>query len=89
MQNSNIENEFSNENLLADLKRVANQLASTRLTIAMYDEHGAYAPRTVAYHFGTWNAAVEAAGLNPTHQSGTTINKRANRRNLLRNNKSQ
>lgn len=51
---------------IPDLKRVAKFLGKSSVTTDEYREHGSFAPSTVANHFGTWFAALEAAGLERT-----------------------
>ncbi len=47
--------------LLADLRRVARERG--RLTVGVYHAHGRFAVGTVSGRFGSWNAALAAAGL--------------------------
>lgn len=54
---------ISNDDLIADMKNVANFLSVQVLTAADYDEHGKYHSRTISKRFGTWNKALEIAGL--------------------------
>lgn len=54
---------ISNDDLIADMKNVANLLSEQVLTAANYDEHGKYHSRTISKRFGTWNKALEIAGL--------------------------
>ena len=54
------------EQFIPDLKRVARLLGKSSVTINEYQDHGYFAPSTVANHFGTWFAALDAAGLNRT-----------------------
>lgn len=49
--------------LLADLRRVANKANGEHLTWALYVRHGRYGAETVRRRFGSWNAALESAGL--------------------------
>jgi hypothetical protein len=52
--------------LLADLRRVAEELGKNRLTIAEYKERGRFAPQTLAERFGSWSAAIDKADLQRT-----------------------
>lgn len=52
----------SDQDLIEDLNRVAEKVGRSP-SYDDYDEHGKYSPRTVENHFGTWNEAKEAAGL--------------------------
>ena len=53
----------SDQEILNDLKRVSCALSTSKVTIRLYKEHGLYDCRTVDRRFGTWNKALEAAGL--------------------------
>src|SRR5438874_5566668 len=55
--------EMSDEEILADLKRVASALNTDTLSRDTYQQHGSYAPTTVKKRFGSWNRALAAAGL--------------------------
>src|SRR5476651_1947856 len=52
--------------LVRDLRRVAREAGRRRVTSAFYAEHGAFRPNTLARRFGSWNAALGAAGLKVT-----------------------
>ena len=52
----------SSDELLADLRRVARD-NKRGLTFALYSQHGDYATNTIAHRFGSWGAALLAAGL--------------------------
>lgn len=54
---------ITNADLLADLRRVAALLTCTSLPQRRYQQHGLYSTTTIKKRFGTWNAAVTAAGL--------------------------
>lgn len=49
--------------LVRDLRRVARATGRRRVTLALYAEHGAFGPGTLTRRFGSWNAALDAAGL--------------------------
>lgn len=49
--------------LLADLQRVAKKLEKGAITIADYDEHGKFGSSAICKRFGGWNSAKEAAKL--------------------------
>lgn len=55
-------NEIGDESLLADLRRVADDLDRSP-SMADVDRHGAYSASTYQSRFGSWNEAKEAAGL--------------------------
>ena len=56
--------------LVRDLRRVAREAGRRRVTSAFYAEHGTFRPNTLARHFGSWNAALGAAGLKVTQHWG-------------------
>lgn len=56
----------SPDQFIPDLERVAKLLGKSSVTTDEYQEHGRFAPSTVANHFGTWFAALDAAGLDRT-----------------------
>ncbi len=51
------------QDLLADIKRVADKTGSKTITKIIYDEHGQYGATTILRRFGSWNKALKAAGL--------------------------
>jgi len=51
--------------LLADIERLAEELGRTPMQQDV-QEHGEYAVVTYHRHFGSWNAALEKVGLEPT-----------------------
>ena len=60
---------YTDAELLADLQAVADQTDSPP-TQAAYRDHGTYNVTTFYDHFGSWRAAVSAAGFEPNHPSG-------------------
>ncbi len=56
--------------LVRDLRRVARAAGRRRVTSAFYAEHGTFRPNTLARRFGSWNAALGAAGLKVTQHWG-------------------
>jgi hypothetical protein len=60
----------SDEDLLADLKRVARDLGHESITYAEYDAFGRCCSRTVEVRFGGWNKALACAGLTVLRQVG-------------------
>jgi hypothetical protein len=58
--------------VLADLRRVAKKLQTTRLSGTQYVATGKYCLPVVYRHFGDWQGAVQAAGLTPALQRPTT-----------------
>jgi len=51
--------------LLQEIRRVVEEIAPERLTIKKFNQKSRFSERKVSYHFGTFNAAVEAAALVP------------------------
>ena len=54
---------YTDEELLEDLKRVAQLLGKDSVSQTEYKEHGVTCVNTQIKRFGTWNNAVLAAGL--------------------------
>lgn len=52
------------EELIQDLQRTANRLGTTP-TKTQYDEWGEYSHKLCQKRLGSWNTAIEAAGLSP------------------------
>src|ERR671936_68401 len=61
--------------IIAELRRVAELLATSSLTINQFKQHGRIGVTTVREHFGSWNLAVRAAGLVEI-PTGNTLNRR-------------
>lgn len=57
--------------LVSDLISVATQLKKESLSMDEYQTHGQYDASTVSRHFGTWNKALEIAGLIPRNRFHT------------------
>lgn len=57
---------MTNDELLADLRRVASQLGLSAVPQRSYRPLGQYSTSTFKKRFGSWNAAARAAGLRPT-----------------------
>lgn len=55
--------QFSNKELLEDLKRVANKIDQHSVSIREYFTHGNYSPQTLKKRFGSWGNAIKRAGL--------------------------
>ena len=53
----------SDEELIADLRRVAEFLATQNVTMDQYRQHGRFSPKPQISRFGTWNEALIRAGL--------------------------
>lgn len=54
---------ITNEDLLADLRRVATSLGTSVLTQRAYSKGGRYSTTVIKKRFGKWNTAVTAAGF--------------------------
>lgn len=54
--------------LLADLKRVAEMLGASTVSMPKYREYGQYDDSNVARRFGTWNDALLKAGLTVSNE---------------------
>jgi hypothetical protein len=53
----------TDEELIADIQRVAELAGTKVVSFRLYSEVGNYHPTTAALRFGTWNKALLAAGL--------------------------
>lgn len=51
------------EELLADLRRVAKELEKDRVTFREYNQKGRFSATTLAERFGSWHAAIDQADL--------------------------
>lgn len=53
----------STDDMLSDIRRVAELADTTVVSMKLYSQLGKYDPATAKRRFGTWNRAVTAAGL--------------------------
>jgi hypothetical protein len=53
----------SNDEILADMRRVASEFGASRLPARLYQSYGKYSHTTASKRYGSWNAALTAAGL--------------------------
>lgn len=53
----------TDDELINDLKQTAQQLGFESLSAREYDENGSFSSSAVERRFGTWNKALEIAGL--------------------------
>lgn len=53
----------SDDALLQDLRRVAQEHALKTVPLLFYDVHGRFDYTTIARRFGSWNKALKSAGL--------------------------
>jgi hypothetical protein len=51
------------EDIISEIQRVAKLLASNRVSQDDFEKHGQMSLNGVTYVFGSWNRAIEAAGL--------------------------
>lgn len=58
----------TDEELLNDLRQVSNTLKTIKVTQRIYGAHGKYDVTNLSRRFGTWNKALEAAGLSISNQ---------------------
>lgn len=58
------------QKIIAELRRVAELLQTFRLSIKQFKQHGRVSDITVIRTFGSWNQAIEAAGLSAIPQGG-------------------
>lgn len=61
-----IHRDISDNELLEDVKSVAQVLKKDKLTIAEYQLHGKYSYDTVRRKFGSWNNVLMSCGLTPS-----------------------
>jgi 5-methylcytosine-specific restriction endonuclease McrA len=55
--------DIPDEELLADLRRVGEELGRNRVTFREYNEKGRFSAQTLAERFGSWFAAIDKAKL--------------------------
>ncbi|QIB75396.1 hypothetical protein G3I44_14495 [Halogeometricum borinquense] len=60
---------IDDQEIIQDLKQTSENVEGL-LSQKKYDEHGEFTHTTAATHFGTWNKAKEAAGLQTTGRGG-------------------
>src|SRR5579863_3650332 len=56
----------SDDDLIADLVRVSDELGKKRITFRDYNKSGKFHSSTIATRFGSWLGALEKAGLEKT-----------------------
>ena len=62
-QGHNFKYDFSDEDVVIDLKRVAEITGTETLTAREYNSHGRYCSTTLIRRYGTWNNILELAGM--------------------------
>jgi Homing endonuclease associated repeat/HNH endonuclease len=60
------------EDLLNELRRIANLLDSSKITIDQFNEHAKFHSSTLSRRFGSWFKALDAAGLERTRNLNLT-----------------
>lgn len=58
----------SNDELLGDLRRIAEERGIHTVPLMIYRETGRFADTTISRRFGSWNKALLAAGLDTSNQ---------------------
>jgi hypothetical protein len=62
----------SDEELISDLRRIADLAGTNAISFRLYRKFGKYDPTTASLRFGTWNKALVAAGLEPGNERDIT-----------------
>jgi hypothetical protein len=65
------EQPVSDDELLADLRRVAEILGASTVSMPKYRELGKFDDSNLAKRFGTWNSALSKAGLTISNEVKT------------------
>ena len=65
------ETKVTDDALLADLVEVHHSIGTRKITIELYERHGKYNSSTLMRHFGSWNKALERAGLQISNRQYT------------------
>lgn len=60
---------FDNEAVLDDLRRVAKELSKNSVSNHEYPKYGKFSPKVFRNRFGSWNKALEAAGLSQSKET--------------------
>ncbi len=55
---------FNNEQILDDLRKVAKKLSKDNVSFREYIKYGTFSTKVFRNRFGSWNKALEKAGLN-------------------------
>lgn len=58
----------TDEELLGDLKKVAEEIQMEWISEKVYAQKGQFAPNTIRHRFGSWAKALQKAGLNIEHK---------------------
>ena len=67
--------DVSNEDLIKDLQKVHSSLQSSnkKLTFRIYNAFGKFSAQTIAERFGTWNRALQEAGIALAQEKSVSI----------------
>ena len=63
----------TNPELIADLQRIARQVGTSHVAQNAYRRLGTYSSTVMKTRFGSWNKALEAATLPPSHRRDLSI----------------
>lgn len=55
--------EYTTDAIIEDLRRVAGLTPGSALTVSAYQKHGHVSRQTITRRFGSWSAALDAAGI--------------------------
>ncbi len=69
------------QELLADVKRVADIFKQNRMSRSEYESHGNFSAETISRKFGSWKNALNEIGLEPS----LLFNEKANENDLMKN----
>lgn len=64
--------DITDDEMIADVQRVAILLGKQSVTMYEYDDYGKYSSSTLFRHFGSWFALLDKAGLKRTRNLGIT-----------------
>lgn len=64
--------QIRDDEIIDDMKRVAAERGEGRLPARVYEQHGKYSHTTASKRFGSWNGALEAAGLPTLNRTDIT-----------------
>jgi hypothetical protein len=62
----------SDEEIISDIRRVAEVAGTNGISFRLYSKLGSYAATIASLHFGTWNKALIAAGLEIANERNIT-----------------
>lgn len=74
--------EVNEDDIISDLKNIAQKLTKDSVTQREYNQHGKYSHKTVYNKFGSWPNALKAAGLKLKSNIGSTISNESLFQNL-------